>query len=438
MDNFFPAIIIAYLWHFRQAFSSTSFPYFQGFIVALLLKEGRKCVTGITSVCFFLDKSLASFERFLSQSQWDLDQLLRQLIQLCLDQLSDSLLYANRYLIAIDTTFVKKVRGSMLGVQKWSKKVAESKLKIIAHHWAILGLLRQSNGKWQCLPLLSRLISGKSRPSHFVVDPNGNATPMSFWDTTIAMVAQAASQISTAPLCVVADAYFAKAAFFNPLIEMGVGLVTRLRWDAVGWDDAHYKGRGRPPKRGKKWKLASLLNHLPHQKLNVTIYGKQVSVTCVVRDVWLRDVKRKIRVVVLSGVKHPILLASTSMSLTAKEIIQIYSARFSLEIAIRELKQHLGFCDYQATTTVAFLRFTQLCCCALSIARLILAQEESLPFLAEDSSSAISEGKFSFRKMRRCLRQFVLSRLLLAKSTTGAEFEKRNSEIEKAILSIAA
>jgi len=326
----------------------------------------------------------------------------------------------------------------MLGVQKWSKKSGESKQSVIGHQWAILGLLRQSNGKWQCLPLLSRLISGKSQPSHFVVDPDGNATPMNFWDTTIAMVTQAASQISAAPLCVVADAYFAKAAFFNPLIQMGVGLLTRLRWDAVGWDDAHYKGRGRPPKRGRKWKLASLLDHLPHQKIDVTIYGRKTTVTCVVRDLWLRDVTRKIRVVVLSGVKRPILIASTSKSLTAKEIIQIYAARFSLEIAIRELKQHLGFGDYQATTTAAFLRFTQLCCCALSIAKLILAKQESLDFLAQDSSTTSTEGKLSIRRMRRCLKQFVLSRLLFARSNNGAQLEKSSCQVEEAILRIAA
>ena len=90
-------------------------------------------------------------------------------MQLCVSQLSDSLLYANRYLVAIDTTFVTKVCGRMLGVQKWSEKTSTSKVSVIGHHWAILELLNFINGKWQCLPLLSRLISGQNRPSHFVV-----------------------------------------------------------------------------------------------------------------------------------------------------------------------------------------------------------------------------------------------------------------------------
>jgi len=71
----------------------------------------------------------------------------------------------------------------------------------------------------------------------------------------------------------------------------------------------------------------------------------------VTREVWLRNIPKKVRVVVTEGVKGPIILVSTDLSLTAAQIIEIYAARFSLEIAIRDLKQHFGFEDYQATTT---------------------------------------------------------------------------------------
>ena len=221
-------------------------------------------------------------------------------------------------------------------------------------------------------------------------------------------------------------------------MEMGVGLVTRLRWDAVGWDAPHYCGRGRPPKRGRQWKLASLFDHFPHTRITVHLYGETVTVATVVRDLWLRDVKRKVRVVVIKGTTRPILLASTHLSLAAKEIIEIYGARFSLEIAIRELKQQMGFGDYQSTTTIAFLRFTQLACCALSIGKLILNNKKSLEGLAEDSRDAVSETQWSIRKIQRCLKRFVLSRLLFARSATGADLEKRANELTEVILRIAA
>ena len=74
----------------------------------------------------------------------------------------------------------------------------------------------------------------------------------------------------------------------------------------------------------------------------------------VVRDVWLRDVSEKVRVVVVEGVKRPILLACTDQRMNAAQILELYAARFSLELAIRELKGFVGLGDYQSTTTLAF------------------------------------------------------------------------------------
>ena len=71
MENFFPEILIQYLLPFRQAFSKPGFGYFQGFIAALLLSQGRKCISHIANTCFFIDKSLSSWERFLASAQWD-------------------------------------------------------------------------------------------------------------------------------------------------------------------------------------------------------------------------------------------------------------------------------------------------------------------------------------------------------------------------------
>ena len=117
-----------------------------------------------------------------------------------------------------------------------------------------------------------------------------------------------------------------------------------------------------------------MLTHLENQWHSVTIYGKPESVRYVSRVLWLRDVTQKVKVVVIATKTNPILLLSTNLTLTAGQIIEIYAARFSLEIAIRDLKQKIGFSDYQMTTTLAFLRFAQLCCCALSIGQLILAK----------------------------------------------------------------
>ena len=78
---------------------------------------------------------------------------------------------------------------------------------------------------------------------------------MTIWDTALSVVFQAQMMLTGAPLGVVMDAYFAKACMFNALRDVGVTLITRLRHDAVGWEDPVYCGRGRPPTRGPKWSL---------------------------------------------------------------------------------------------------------------------------------------------------------------------------------------
>jgi len=67
------------------------------------LVEERKCVTRITETCFFIDKSLGSFERFLSEYHWNFDEVIASLIQLLLNELSDKLKIYGGYLLAVDT-----------------------------------------------------------------------------------------------------------------------------------------------------------------------------------------------------------------------------------------------------------------------------------------------------------------------------------------------
>lgn len=72
-------------------------------------------------------------------------------------------------------------------------------------------------------------------------------------------------------------------------------VISRMRKDAVSWDDpSEYSGRGRRRKYGKQWKLANLLNELKPDLITVTIYGKTCQVAVVTRDVWLRNVNKKV------------------------------------------------------------------------------------------------------------------------------------------------
>ena len=258
---------------------------------------------------------------------------------------------------------------------------------------------------------------------------------MGMLTAVLAAVFFVANSVKAKPLCVVADAFFSKANFINPLIDQGITIVTRLRHDAVGFLPPLYCGRGRRPKRGKRIKLAKLFDHMPKKTTTAWLYGKQCHVHYLVIDLFLRDVKRKVRVVIADGKKRPILLVSTSLDFSPSQILEIYAARFSIEIAIRELKQYFGLGDYQSTTTLAFLRFTQLCCIAASLARLIsfkqqTSEETHTPNIESATVSTISS-------VRQQIRRFVIRQLIFNKSIHGADLTKCHIDID-AIFRIAA
>lgn len=82
MDTFFPAILLMYLQPFRQLFSKPGFDYFKAFVWAMMLLEPKKTITNIAHACFFLKKHVASYERFLSEYIWSIDQLSDTLVKL--------------------------------------------------------------------------------------------------------------------------------------------------------------------------------------------------------------------------------------------------------------------------------------------------------------------------------------------------------------------
>ena len=154
-------------------------------------------------------------------------------------------------------------------------------------------------------------------------------------------------QLSSVLLRVVVDAYFCKVPFLEPLFTEGIHVITRMRKDAVAWDKRIENNQKKSVKLEDKWKLANLFKDFSPQKILVNIYGKQAEVEAVERKVFIRGFQPKVKVVVVQGVKEPIIFLSTDLSLTTAQIIEIYSSRFSIELVIRDLKQHFGLGDYQ-------------------------------------------------------------------------------------------
>lgn len=352
-------------------------------------------------------------------------------------KLTDSLKVHGAYLSVVDTLLVAKNGHKMPGVQFWKDHSgnADRGERIRGHHWAILGLMAfsQTWGRFFCLPLLMQLISGQLNPCMLVVDPQGVATLATIWDSVLPLLFQLHLYLNQAALRVVVDAYFAKAPFINPLLKKGIHVVSHLRRDAVGWDDPTPDQRS-DAKRGRRWKLAQLLTTLPAELVSVHLYGRVVTVCAVCREVWLRDISQKVKVVVVEGLKEPILLFSSDLALSMTQIIEIYGARFTIELAIRDLKEHFGLADYQCYLATAIHRFVHLACLAFCLYRLIQLDETTADWLPPAPKGV---SPTSFALLRQGLQRYVIGRILSARSGQIPNLEDSQSELE-AILHIVA
>jgi hypothetical protein len=454
MDTLFPVAIITYINMFASEFAANNFIYFRGFVLGfLLLGQTRKCVTNIAGACFFVDRHVSSWERFVSQYQWNINDVRFRLVKLLRERLQGKILVYGAHLAWVDTTLVAKVKGKMPGVQKWhdSSGNPDRGEHLIGHHWALVGLLGATfiAKEWTplCFPILANLISGNANPIGFVVDPNCAAQAMKFWDAVCPLIAQLSEMLEHPlghrPMRVVAGAFFAKAPFINWMLGISVHVITRMRKDAVGWDDPEpepplppgKKKLGRPrtkPRKGKEWKLADLLKSFPTECVTVFIYGKLRTFHVVTRDAWVRDVIQKVRVVVIQTIGDPIVFLSTDLTLTARQIIIIYSMRFAAELGIRDAKQHFGLGDYQCTSFGAMTRFVGLSLMSLCLWRLTLLTDMDAEWLQiQDKTSLLS-----FTRIRRATMRFVI-RQIFRNSACGANFQKSGDVPEEIFRLIA-
>ena len=144
---------------------------------------------------------------------------------------------------------------------------------------------------------------------------------------------------------VVADAWFSKATFVNPLAEMGFHIVSRLRDDAALWyshDGVRTGKKGRPRIKGEKIDF----NNLDPTKAEVLEIagGRAYAVRA-----YSQAMKRNIKIVVYypdTG-GHKIYF-STNLEMSGADIIEFYRTRFQIEFCFRDAKQFTGLNHCQA------------------------------------------------------------------------------------------
>ena len=428
MDIFFPAQTWPLVHVFAPCFTAPNFAYFQSSLWALMVVEGRNCLTRLARCAFVPQRDLSSWERFLAGHHWSLTAVTERLVRLVVERLGEQRKVHGASLVGTDTTVVAKSAQRRLGGHKWTDHSdnADRGASLVGHHGNLAGLLSRWATRWLCWPLVMRLVPGLQGARQWI---GGDAIePRRFWDAALAAVLEVTRCLGEAAVRVVADAFSSKAPFLHGLRARGIDVISRRRKEAGGWDDPAPRlpgPRGRTPRDGHTWTWASLVRAETPTRDRLPLSGTLTEVVCVVRDVWRRDVAQQVRVVVLEGAQAPRILVSTDWALSARQIIEISGARGSRERTIRDVKQHGGLGDSPCTTTLAMLRFVPLACLAFCLWRLTrIAHRNGAGLQVTAARGSLPEAPWRFQRVRRALRAWAARQIIFAHATPGADVEK--------------
>jgi DDE superfamily endonuclease len=428
MESFFPTQTLPLLHVFAPCCTTPSFASFRAYVWALRVVEGRKCMTRLARCAFFHPRDLSSWERFLAAHRWSLSAVTARLVTLVVTKLGDKLQGHGASLLGKDTPLVAQTAKRLPGVQPWKDHSdhAAHGAYLVGHHWHLGGLISPWETRWRCWPLVMRCVPGLKGARPWI--GGDTAELMSCGDAALAALLEVPRALGEASVRGVADAFYAKAPFLNGLLARGIGVISRLRQDAVGWDEpepAPPGPRGRKPRSGQQWTVASLLTAETPTRGRLARYGKLTEGGCVVRDVWLRDGAQKVRGVVLEGAKAPCILVRTDLPLSALQSIEISGARCAIELTIRDWQQHCGLGDAQGTTPLAILRCGHLACLAFCVWRLALLEHVEAGWLQVTSARvSLPEAPRSFQRIRRALRAWATRQVSVANASPDADVAK--------------
>jgi hypothetical protein len=180
-----------------------------------------------------------------------------------------------------------------------------------------------------------------------------------------------------------ADGYFMKSSFIDPLLKLGLDIITRMRPDAnlsYLYNGPQKTGRGRKKfYAGKvdvknidkrRWKSCYEDEHLQGFELKVWC----VSLKRIVKAVYVEFKDRKAYTILLS----------TDIEQEGVKIIRYYQLRFQIEFLIRDAKQYTGLEECQARSETKLYNHFNMSLMSVSLMKLTcwatLTNKEQIPF----------------------------------------------------------
>jgi hypothetical protein len=375
---------------------------FKTIIIGLLIGEKNKCIAGIYRffeyVMFSEKITRRRFYEFLGSGKISFSKIWDIIFRL----LGDSVVTEGRILCPLDDTTYGKSGRKIAGCDihyDHAAKINSSKY-IHGHCRVVLGIQMFVHGRWACLPVRQYLYRLKKS-----VDSKK-------FKTKLEIAGQMVKDISlrfSSPILLICDSWFGNKSLVKQIGEQfgkTIHVLTKLRVDSILYDfpeEAKEKRRGRKRKYGKKLpKLSILAGNLERFKDKFFIYGKNRDCEYSTFNCIHKSFGREVKVVIVhlrKGNFFPIV--STDTTLSAKHIIEYYSARWKIESGFKELKHELGALDNQARNENSVENHFEFACIAKTAAWIYASHLTKAP---ERKFKTLKSNSYAFADIRRKIR----------------------------------
>ena len=319
---------------FSGVFSRPSFKLFSSFVIGFIrLGKETHTSTMVQSLSFsFLHRSVSSFTRFLGQNVWAMEKVAETALYKFFHTLRinpQSVLF-----FIVDDTIAEKT-GKKISGCAWHRDHTRNAY-VFGHQWVLSALL----SKDFLLPLWTKLYH-----------PKGTKGCGRF-QTKITLAKKMVQALQFPISCkvyVLADSWY----WAKPLVQVcrkcGYHMISQLKSNSVLWIHAT---------RTKVTTLSTIVSD--YREVSISLYGKSKTLKIAKLIGTIQGLGKVAVVVVKEKRKKTYYLVSTNLHLSALDVVKYYAKRWKIEQMIKDLKQRLGFGDYQVRNLRAIQRHVAL------------------------------------------------------------------------------
>jgi hypothetical protein len=413
---------------FAPAFTHPTYQRFVLLLVGTIITSGRRTVSHILwTIRSLVDGHPCSYHRFFSKAQWSLWMLAKALVLAVVALIPPD----EPVMVAGDDTVAEHNGRKIYGKACHRDAVRSGRgwtVRKWGHRWVVLSILVKlpfASRRW-ALPVLCALYLPPAMSSK---DKRHHKAPSELAQSLLAALMH---WLPERRFIFLGDGHFSghELADFACRHPRRLTLIGRLRARACLYARPRVRTgprTGRPRRCGHKLRCPQeQVAHAKRRRLNVHWYGnnrRRVSVVSGTGIGCRRPLRSFIRWVYVHDPisKRSDYFYSTDPGLCSRKIIELFAARWSLEVTFQQTKQHLGFETTHHRTRRSVLRAAPCLMGCFSVITLIyhasLGNRPALPrqtLCYHKSEPTFSDALFTVRKMlwdQTILRQTLGARL---------------------------